>query len=67
MDLTDAVGFIDYLIIKKNESILFQRWINGYQTMSFDEFKQSLTPARNRSDEEILAEVYANYEKATNK
>lgn len=56
---------MDYLRRQRNEEKIFQRWIAGPQyEMSLDEFKQKLTPLKVRSDEEILDEVYAVFEKA---
>lgn len=56
---------MDYLRRQRNEEKIFLRWIAGPQyEMSLDEFKQKLTPLRIRSDEEILDEVYAVFEKA---
>lgn len=64
MDLWDAVGYIGHLAEKRVENLLFQRWIAGPQLqMSFDEFKAQLTPVKERSDEEILEEVYAAFSK----
>ena len=65
MELNEAAGFLDYLRRQRNEEKIFLRWIAGPQyEMSLDEFKQKLTPLRIRSDEEILDEVYAVFEKA---
>lgn len=65
MELMEAVGFIQYMHSQRVEEKIFQRWIAGPQyEMSLDEFKSKLTPARARSDEEILEELYEQYEKA---
>lgn len=43
---------------KREEELLFQRWIHDIQfQMSFNEFKEKLKPKPLRSDEEILEEV----------
>jgi hypothetical protein len=50
-------------IVKKayeqvHESKLFARWVSGYQHVSFDEFKHSVSaPKITKTDEEILADV----------
>lgn len=36
---------------------IFQRWINGYQSMSFDAFRYELTPKPEKSTEEIMEDV----------
>lgn len=65
MDLEDAVGYIQHLAQKRADDLIFQRWIAGPQyQMSLDEFKAKLIPVKIRSDEEILEEVYAAFEKA---
>lgn len=65
MDPEDAVGFIRYLKQKRIEDRIFLRWIVQPQfEMSLDEFKSKLTPQKVRSEEEILDEVYAIFEKA---
>ena len=65
MDLDEAIGFIQYLYKKRNDDLIFQRWIAGPQyQMSLDEFKSQLRPARARDDDEILDEVYSAFKKA---
>lgn len=65
MDLEEAVGYIQHLARKRVDDLIFQRWIAGPQyQMSLDDFKAKLTPAKARSDEEILDEVYEIFEKA---
>lgn len=36
---------------------MFQRWINGYQHMSFDAFRAELTPKPDKPTEEIMEDV----------
>lgn len=36
---------------------MFQRWINGYQHMSFNDFRAELTPKPDKPTEEIMEEV----------
>ena len=65
MDLEEAIGFIQYRIRKRVDDLIFIRWIAGPQyEMSLEEFKEKLRPKKTRSDEEILDEVYAAFEKA---
>lgn len=65
MEMDEAIGFIRFLAKKRNDDLIFQRWIAGPQyEMSLEEFKHRLRPQRVRSDEEILDEVYAAFEKA---
>lgn len=65
MEMDEAIGFIQFLYKKRNEDLIFQRWIAGPQyEMSLEEFKHALRPKRVRSDEEILDELYAAFKKA---
>ena len=49
---------MDFLLRKREEELLFQRWIHDIHLhISFDEFKRSLRPPVIKSDEEILEEV----------
>lgn len=65
MDLEEAIGFIQYRVRKRVDDLIFIRWIAGPQyEMSLEEFKSKLRPQKVRSDEEILDEVYAAFEKA---
>ena len=65
MDLEEAVGYIQHLMRKRADDLIFLRWSIMYQDqMSLDEFKVKLTPTKVRSEEEILNEVYAAFEKA---
>ena len=66
MNPADAAGFISYLQEKRNEELIFMRWIPYQDIIGFKEFKNSLRPAVVRSEEEILDEVYTAYEKAAN-
>ena len=36
---------------------MFQRWINGYQYMSFDAFRAELTPKPDKPTGEIMEDV----------
>lgn len=49
---------MDFLLKKREEELLFQRWIHDIHLhISFEEFKRSLKPPVIKSDEEILEEV----------
>ena len=66
MGMEEAVGYIEHRARKRNDDLIFQRWISGtwQYEMSLEEFKTKLTPQRVRSEEEILNDVYAAFEKA---
>jgi len=58
-------GFIEYLRERRVEDKFFMRWIAGPQfQVGFEEFKHSCLPPVVRPDEEILQELYSNFEKA---
>lgn len=66
MDPADLYELLTYLETQRSEERLFLRWVIGPQfQVSFDEFKRSLEPRTMRSDEEIMAEVYALFEGVT--
>lgn len=45
---------------KRQEELLFSRWIAGYQyEISFDEFKRALEPVELKDEEEIIANAEA--------
>ena len=59
MDPEEAMAFIRFLKEKELEEKLFQRWCAGPQfEMSFDEFKNRLTPVPIMPDEVILDDVF---------
>lgn len=58
MEPEEALSFISYVIEKREDELLFQRWIGGLQyEMSFTEFKQRLKPKPIKDESEILADV----------
>lgn len=58
--IEDAIEIMDFAVAQNNEDKLFQRWIVQSQfEMSFDEFKQAVMPAVNKSDEEVLKDVFS--------
>jgi len=60
MELEDVLELLRLLEQKQREERLYLRWVIGPQfEVSFDDFKRQLEPVRFRSDEEIMAEVYA--------
>lgn len=64
----DYLELMIHLKKQENDEKLFFRWVVGYQyEMSFDEFKQKITPMRTRPDEEIMNEVYKAFEKVGTK
>lgn len=42
MQFEAALEIIVYAIKQENDDKLFQRWIHGYQEMSFDDFKDAI-------------------------
>lgn len=59
MDPDEAIAYLDYLTKRKEEDMLFQRWISGPQfSMSFERFKEELKPVPIKKDEEILDDVF---------
>lgn len=54
----DALNLIEYIANKEIEEKMFLRWVVGYQDqMSFDEFKEEITPALKKTDEDIQRET----------
>lgn len=66
MPLELAGEYIAHRIEKDADDKIFARWIAGTQQyeMSFKEFKESLMPHKERSDEDILQEVISKFKKA---
>ncbi|WP_410495136.1 hypothetical protein QTL86_13530 [Cellulosilyticum sp. ST5] len=42
LDFEDFIEQINFVIDEKAEEDVRQRWLNGYQNMSLDEFKQAM-------------------------
>lgn len=62
MSAETGIGLISHIIDKKTDDMLFQRWINGNQHISFDSFKKALKKNQemstdDRTADEILQEV----------
>lgn len=58
MDIEAALSHIEFLYKKREEELLFQRWIHDiHLEMSFDEFKEKLIPKPKKSETEILDDV----------
>ena len=58
--MDEALSLIDYATKQTEEELLFQRWIHDVQfTMSFEEFKQTLQPRREKDTGDILDTVQA--------
>lgn len=57
MDAEDGIDLLLHAMEAEETERMFQRWINGYQHMSFDSFRTELTPKPEKPAEEILEEV----------
>ena len=57
MEAEDGVALLVHAVEAEETERLFQRWINGYQHMSFDQFRAELTPKPDKTTEEIMEEV----------
>lgn len=57
MEAEDGVALLVHAVEAEETERLFQRWINGYQHMSFDQFRAELTPKPDKPTEEIMEEV----------
>ena len=65
MPLDLGIEYIYHRIEKAQDDMIYARWIAGPQyQISFNEFKEQLKPKRQRTDEQILKEVYSKFEKA---
>lgn len=51
------MDLVDYALQDEQDDKIFLRWCIGYQHISFDEFKRSLTPAKPKSDDEVFQDV----------
>lgn len=61
MEPIEALSFILYALKKRDEDLLYQRWIIGgfHFNISFNDFKLQLMPKVDKPDAEILADVKA--------
>lgn len=59
MQIDEATAYIDFLLDKEQDKLIFNRWIvGGYEKdMSFQEFKEALQPIEIKDDDEILDEL----------
>lgn len=57
MDAEEGIDLLLYAMEAEENDRLFQRWVNGYQHMSFSAFRDELTPKPDRPTEEILEDV----------
>lgn len=58
MEPEEALSFVSYVMERREDELLFQRWINGLQyEISFEEFRLRLKPKKVKPDVEILADV----------
>ena len=54
----DGLRLIRHAIQQREDDFLRQRWVAGYQHISFDDFKRGLsTQVDNRNETEILEDV----------
>ena len=54
MELPEAIAFFEFLIEREQEDLLWQRWVAGYQDMSFAEFKAGMKPKPEIKEERII-------------
>lgn len=57
MDAEDGIALLLHAMEAEETERIFQRWINGYQHMSFDAFRAELTPKPDKPTEEIMEDV----------
>lgn len=57
MPAEDGLSFISFAFEQEEDSLVFQRWVNGYQSIGFAEFKEQLTPKPQKPDKEIMDDV----------
>ena len=57
MDAEEGTALISHAFELEEEDRLFQRWINGYQTMSFSDFKAAVIRPPEKPTAEILDDV----------
>ena len=57
MDAEDGIALLLHAMEAEETERMFQRWINGYQHMSFNDFRAELTPKTDKPTEEIMDEV----------
>ena len=57
LEAEDGMALLLHAMEAEETEHIFQRWINGYQSMSFDAFRAKLTPPEAKTTEEILEDV----------
>ncbi len=57
MDAEDGIALLIHAMEAEETERIFQRWINGYQHVNFDDFRAELTPKPDKSTEKIMEEV----------
>ena len=57
LEAEDGISLLLHAMEAEETEHIFQRWINGYQHMSFDAFRAQLTPPEAKSTEAILEDV----------
>ena len=58
MPAEEGLSLLLFAFAQEEDGLLFQRWVNGPQfSVSFEEFKQGLRPAPQKSEKEILEDV----------
>lgn len=51
------MDLVEYALEKEQDDMIFLRWCIGYQTISFEEFKRSLQPTKQKSDNAVFEDV----------
>lgn len=57
MDAEEGIALLIHAMEAEETERMFQRWINGYQHMSFNDFRAELTPKPDKPTGEIMEEV----------
>jgi hypothetical protein len=57
LEIEEALSLIEYAQSKREEELLFIRWIPFQVEMGFDEFKTKLKPKPIKKEKEILTDV----------
>lgn len=68
LEYEDFIAQINYVMEEINEEDVRNRWVNGYQSISLDEFKQAVNYKRlseikyeNKSVEDILTNLFETF------
>ena len=57
MPAEDGIALLQHAVEAEETERMFERWINGYQHMSFDAFRAELMPKPDKSAADILNDV----------